>query len=351
MAHNSRIAKNAAVVDPEASNGLRNTTPPPRPAVVTGHEPGEEFPALRPWVIGASIGLALLLIVLAALFSVSNGLSHAPGDSNGREVATSHGHSGAERQAEEITVANEDRLEDESGTDTVVQQPSGNSGESESSGSQQRDAADPAPNADHDITPLDSSMTQKEPTAHEFFSIPHRAAESGPQSAIDGSKEHFFGVRTEGSRLAFVIDMSGSMVGPRFEAARQELIESLMALKDHQEFFVVFFNDSHLPQAQSRMLNPSPRNKRMISRWINRIGPNGGTDPRSAIDRALSHRPDTIYLLSDGDFQIDVAGHVRQANHDGAAAIHSISFDRDAVTLRTIASQNGGSYRHVQFGN
>jgi len=57
----------------------------------------------------------------------------------------------------------------------------------------------------------------------------------------------FFGSQAAGNSFVYVVDMSGSMQGGRFDRAISELIRSIGQLKTGQKFYVVFFNDQPLP--------------------------------------------------------------------------------------------------------
>jgi hypothetical protein len=168
-----------------------------------------------------------------------------------------------------------------------------------------------------------------------------------------GGTAQFFQIQGKGRRFAYVVDCSGSMAGDPFDKACAELRRSIEALKSGQSFFVVFFDSGEYPQFHPRagegLLRASPANKRRLREWVSGfVMPGGGTDPRVALLQALALRPDAIYLLSDGEFDPDIALQVRQQNRR-RTAIHTISFMNRAAEplLRRIASENKGSYRFV----
>lgn len=165
----------------------------------------------------------------------------------------------------------------------------------------------------------------------------------------DRTNAEFFGVEAKGRKFVYVVDVSSSMMGDKFESARHELIESIGRLGDGQSFFIAFFNDtSHYQPSKGFVPARSRRKKREISNWIMRAFPSGGTSPFEAIAFAIKLRPDAIYVLSDGEFDPSVNSKISLMNATPKTLIHTISFGTDAFTLRDLASCNGGTYRHVR---
>ena len=75
--------------------------------------------------------------------------------------------------------------------------------------------------------------------------------------------------------------------------------------------------------------------------------PTGGTDPLESIARAMEKRPEAIFILSDGEFDFSVVTTVGTLNTQFGVPIHTIGFMADAHTLKHLANQNQGTYRHV----
>jgi hypothetical protein len=57
----------------------------------------------------------------------------------------------------------------------------------------------------------------------------------------------FFGTRSQGNRIVFVVDNSSSMKDGRLEAAVTELVRSVEALSPRQAFYVIFVSDQTYP--------------------------------------------------------------------------------------------------------
>lgn len=164
----------------------------------------------------------------------------------------------------------------------------------------------------------------------------------------------FFGAQGEGRTFIYIVDMSGSMAGKRFQRALAELNRSINRLKPHQEFFVYFFNDRTLPlfdKYTTKLLIASPANKSRATRWINSRRPGGLTNPMYALEQAISLKPDVIYLLTDGELENadGIREMLRKQNQNGAS-IHTIAFENQdgTETLQAIAKENKGVFRFVK---
>jgi hypothetical protein len=79
------------------------------------------------------------------------------------------------------------------------------------------------------------------------------------------------------------------------------------------------------------------------------LSPRAETDPSRAIDRAFAVGPDTIYLLSDGEFDRAIIARVKKLNAGGKVTVHTIGFlyRTGEPILKKIAAENGGQYKFV----
>jgi hypothetical protein len=201
-----------------------------------------------------------------------------------------------------------------------------------------------------------------------------QAAKRG--TAAGGVATTFFGQAAQGTRFAFILDMSGSMGGARWAACRRELTHALQALSGQAEFFVVLFSDHLLePPGQLDWTMAHPDVISAVIAWMEAIAPTGGTMPGPAFERvfALSARPDALYFMTDGEFNDCTAAEVARLNGSGtsstlgamargwarslfgrsteqpATVINTVALDdaSGASTLRQIAKDAGGEYAHV----
>lgn len=200
-------------------------------------------------------------------------------------------------------------------------------------------------------------------------SLADRALESLGAGDLTGSSElstggggegsvSFFGAEAFGRRIAFVMDMSGSMgSGGKIEVAQRELGRSLEELRAPMEFFVAMFNNSGFAlegfekwteASQSRTREA----RRMFAhRASTELG--GTTYPVPAFELVFALRPlpDAIFFMTDGDFSDDDATTERilALNQPHKIPVHCVTFiDRSAEPrMRRIAEASGGTYTHI----
>jgi len=164
----------------------------------------------------------------------------------------------------------------------------------------------------------------------------------------------FFGSQGAGKTFVYIVDMSGSMYGARFERARKELISSIEKLNGEQSFHVFFFSDQtfplFFPKPASALIKANGANKKKAVRWIRAREPGGLTNPIMSLRLALELKPDVVFLLTDGE--VDDPDQVRKIIKDNnvRTTIHTIAFENEdgANTLERIAKENRGSFRFVR---
>ncbi len=165
-----------------------------------------------------------------------------------------------------------------------------------------------------------------------------------------GEGASFMGISAKGSRFCVIADRSGSMVGPKLQHLKQEILETLSGMKGKERFQVVLFNHEGQPFPETGWRHPKADFDRLKS-WLESIEAAGGTYPTPAFREAfkLSPRPDVIFFMTDGQFDPAVVDEVAGLNRGKETVIHTISFvDQGAEALmKKIASDSGGKYRHV----
>lgn len=172
--------------------------------------------------------------------------------------------------------------------------------------------------------------------------------------SIGGSSgPRFFGLGAsakEAKRIIYVVDRSGSMLDT-FRFVQDELRRSIEALRRSQKFHVIFFNTGPpLESPPRRLVSAIDKQKEVFFAFLENVVPQGGTDPSSAIYRALSLEPDLVYLLSDGvDFDSRLLDNIAEWNAKINAKIFTIAYmDRDGRRiLERIARDHGGSFTFV----
>lgn len=186
---------------------------------------------------------------------------------------------------------------------------------------------------------------------------PSRIAQSAPRTGLGPGEVTFFGVRDTGSRFVYVLDSSGSMSGhDAIQFAKAELIASLAALVESQQFQIIFYNQTpHVlalkGQELEGMYRATDMNRTLTREFIAGIQADLGTDHMPAIRKALALEPDVIFLLTDADvpkLRPDDLEEIRRANNN-ASRIHCVEFGRGPRLkvenfLKRLARQNGGTY-------
>ena len=153
------------------------------------------------------------------------------------------------------------------------------------------------------------------------------------------------------------------MTGEKFEVAKKELLKAIKQLRSHQHFYIVFFDRGVLQMLGRNnvkdMLPATPKNLRQVEYWIRRVKVGSGTKPYQSIRLALALDPDTMFLLSDGQFNSGdntVSYLVENRTVDGdkfdrAATdmkLNTIGFyHKGDGTLQRLAERFNGTYRFI----
>ena len=177
------------------------------------------------------------------------------------------------------------------------------------------------------------------------------------------SRASFFGAEADGNRFVFVIDSSGSMRGPRWEALCKELIRAIQSLSPDQEFFVLSFDSMAHPMfglvpPKGKFLKAVEKNLDRIRNWLRSIQHGSQTLPSSAVGIAMRLEPDAIFLLSDGEINDSTVEDLRtwnrkkdeEGNVKTLVPIHTVLLHSQIgfATLETIARENGGTFTPVR---
>lgn len=161
----------------------------------------------------------------------------------------------------------------------------------------------------------------------------------------------FFGLRGSGRRFSWVVDCSGSMSGLPLQRAKEELIKSLQRLPQGLEFQIIFFDDLHHTFPPGGFAEVSEESLESAEQFISGIRSGGGTNVQLGMRRALggTTRPDTVFLLTDGEFDPRTPEMIQTQNEDGQTRINTVAFvDRAGEPLlRAIAAENKGDFRFV----
>lgn len=172
------------------------------------------------------------------------------------------------------------------------------------------------------------------------------------------SQAAFYGLPVVSERVAFVLDVSGSMDTEvadgetRLEVAQRELRGVLERLAADTLVNVVFFSTQ--VQAWREELVPlNPASRAELDAFIADQKPRGLTNLHDALATALSDRGvDTLYLLTDGKPQGGATASPKQILHEverwnstAHIVIHGIAVGQENELIRDLAAATGGEYQ------
>lgn len=169
-----------------------------------------------------------------------------------------------------------------------------------------------------------------------------------------GSGTSFFGIESRGSRIVYIVDVSGSMTSQdRIATLRRNLTESVNQLPAHVHFLIIAYNDFAMPMlGQFRWVKADEPTKFKVRSWVSSLVSDGGTDPSSAFEQAfkLKPRPDVVFFMTDGQQTELLPPMISALNSKGRRTkINTIAFgDRSGEEImRRVANESGGQYRYV----
>ncbi len=174
------------------------------------------------------------------------------------------------------------------------------------------------------VFPADDPASWRELWEREQDKLAAAAARSArradaPKSGT--SAKGFVGIPVEGTRVVFILDLSGSMEWPmddggartrRLDYAKRELLKAIDGLAPNAMFNLVTFNGDDEAEAWSKdLVVANKRNKQRFARFVDKLRPLGGTNLWSGMEKALGIKTlvygnhyettvDEIFLLSDG---------------------------------------------------
>ncbi len=161
--------------------------------------------------------------------------------------------------------------------------------------------------------------------------------------------------------VVYVVDVSGSMAGPKVEQARRALRYSVGSLAPEDRFEIVAFSTS-VERFAGTLVPADAAGRGRAQEYVSKLEARGGTALDQAIRTALAAagrepgRQRVVVLLSDGQPSIGESNPARILEHAAEAAapgtrIHTFGigtpaeFDRDV--LAALSSAHGGSHLSV----
>ncbi len=178
------------------------------------------------------------------------------------------------------------------------------------------------------------------------------------------SKATLLGIEGKGSKFVYVFDHSGSMGSPGnkpLDRAKKELLASIDALTDVQQFYIIFYNQDQkvfrIDPTGGRLIFGTDTNKRLAKNFIDSIKAEGATRHADALALALKMHPDVIFLLTDGDPPDDLTkdelARIERLNGNGTVIdviqISPPPGEGQGNRLETLAKRSGGQHVYVDF--
>jgi hypothetical protein len=170
------------------------------------------------------------------------------------------------------------------------------------------------------------------------------------RSPADAAVSGWLSVTTN---VSFVVDQSLRMKKDgKPERARVELLKILESLGSGRTFYILFFHsDGFEEMPDVGPVTATRGNIQGMTNWLFSAGHRFGSDPVRAIRRALEMipSPDTVWLISDGEFPKTAIQSIREANANVNARINTIALGSadGAQVMRQIADENRGHSRYI----
>ncbi len=189
--------------------------------------------------------------------------------------------------------------------------------------------------------------------------IPPGDAKPEGAEATDATPS-YYGLSIEARRIVFVIDISGSMRGPRLEAAQRELMQAIEKLPEKTSFSIVSFSDRATVWRKT-LMPATPQTKQAAKVFVYMLRAGGRTAAYDALEAAFRFDAESIYFLSDGEPNAGkiprpdaILKAVGQTNHVRRISIYTIGIAPGEAGgpldsfMRTLAEDDFGAYRRVE---
>ncbi|TAJ19106.1 MAG: VWA domain-containing protein [Planctomycetota bacterium] len=177
---------------------------------------------------------------------------------------------------------------------------------------------------------------------------------------------NFFGARVTSERVAFVIDISGSMEelaadgDTRLDHARKKLVAAIQNLSPETQYNVIVFSTSATAWRRGVLVTGKNAKEKQptagqAAEWLEKLRAGGGTNLYGALELAFADSEvDTIYLLTDGEptqgaiiDPVAIRQRIQLWNRHRGVVIHAIAFGGSFPVLEWLAGDSGGTYRYI----
>ncbi|HYO12002.1 MAG TPA: VIT domain-containing protein [Thermoanaerobaculia bacterium] len=147
----------------------------------------------------------------------------------------------------------------------------------------------------------------------------------------------------------FVVDISGSMAGPKMEAAKKALQSALHGLVSSDRFRLIAF-DNEVDVFRPGFVSYDDVSLAEADRWIEALDARGGTEMLPAVEQALDSEPEagrvrTVLLITDGQSTDEARLVPAVANRRNGALVFTLGIDTavNESLLKRLARVGGGT--------
>jgi len=191
------------------------------------------------------------------------------------------------------------------------------------------------------------------------FECPDRPSNDKRPTPASGTMTTYYNIPLRANRIAFLIDLSGSMGGKvkgvtKLKAAKTELIRVLEQLSPKHHFFnIIGFGDRPIPYAPD-LQRATKTEIRAAIKYVNRLRVGGATNIYDSLEMAMDMSElESIFLLTDGAPSAgaytrtgDILEVMRRNNSYLRIRINTISIgggNSGESFMKRLATQNWGS--------
>ena len=196
-------------------------------------------------------------------------------------------------------------------------------------------------------------------TSGKGFKFPERGTASASAGVVPQGAPAYYGLPLYAKRVVFIINVSGSMNGPRLAAAKRELTRVISSLDGDAELGVTAFS-TQVWLWRKHLAPATAANKKEALHFVNRLMAHGRTATYDALEAAMNCDPEAIYLLSDGEpnagkvtTPAGIVKTIGEANRSRRISIYTIGIAPGAAEganesfMKELAEQNCGLYQRV----
>ncbi len=192
------------------------------------------------------------------------------------------------------------------------------------------------------------------------FEFPPKPAKDPSAAAARAGTPSYYGMAIQARRMVFVIDISGSMKGPRITSAKRELTSAIDGLPAEASFNIVAFNHEVLVW-QRNLMPATAAAKQTAKQFVYLLRAGSDTAAYDALEAAFRFDAEAVYFLSDGEPNAGkiaapqaILAAVAEANFTRRISIYTIGIapgppggPLDSF-MKSLAEQNYGAYRRVE---